>query len=283
MGQEQVGASRGLVRELDSIARCGRQVWMMVPRARKLALAAALAVMAVVGFTNARIPLAIGALVDRVQKGVEAGLDRGAIWQVALFYLGMIGLAFLVREVMNVLRRYLVESVCAQVDKDLCVRLVGHLMMVDLGRMSREQVGSLHGRIHRSVEGFVRLLRVTFLDFIPAILFGVFALQAAISQAAEGRPGHALRGADLDRADGLAVDVPEGHPPRPDADPRGDGRHGRRAAHRARLRPRREHPRAGGPPGRGGGRAATGAGGEAPLPDVALRLRQGAQRGDSST
>ncbi len=114
MGQEQVGASKGLVRELGSIARCGQQVWTMVPRGRKLSLAAALAVMAVVGFTNARIPLAIGSLVDRVQKGIESGLDRGAIWQVALFYLGMIGLAFLVREIMNVLRRYLVESVCAR-------------------------------------------------------------------------------------------------------------------------------------------------------------------------
>ena len=182
MGQEQVESSKGLLRELKSIARCGRQVWGMVPRTRKLALTSALAVMAVVGFVNARIPLAIGALVTSVKEGIDRGLARAAIWQVALIYLGLIGAAFLVREVMNVLRRYLVESVCAQVDKDLCVRLVGHLMMVDLGRMSREQVGSLHGRIHRSVEGFVRLLRVTFLDFIPAILFGGFALQAAISQ-----------------------------------------------------------------------------------------------------
>lgn len=182
MGQEQVEPSRGLLRELKSIGRCGRQVWVMVPRARKLALVAALGVMAVVGFANARIPLAIGSLVDSVQRAIEAHAARGAIWRIALFYLALIGGAFLVREVLNVLRRYLVESVCAQVDKDLCVRLVGHLMMVDLGRMSREQVGSLHGRIHRSVEGFVRLLRVTFLDFVPAILFGTFALQAAISR-----------------------------------------------------------------------------------------------------
>jgi ATP-binding cassette subfamily B protein len=182
MGQVQVGASKGLVRELGSIARCGRQVWTMVPGARKLALAAALVVMAIVGFTNARIFVTVGKLVSSVDRAVQDQSPRDSIWQVALFYLALIGGAFLVREVLNVLRRYLVEGVCAQVDKDLCVRLVGHLMMVDLGRMSREQVGSLHGRIHRSVEGFVRLLRVTFLDFVPAILFGAFALQAAVAQ-----------------------------------------------------------------------------------------------------
>ena len=180
MGQVQVEASRGLVRELGSIARCGRQVWVMVPGARKLALATALAVIAVGSFANAQILVAIGTLVDSVKRAIDQQADRGAIWQTALVYLGFIGGAFLVREVMNVLRRYLIESVCAQVDKDLCVRIVGHLMMVDLGRMSREQVGSLHGRIHRSVEGFVRLLRVTFQDFIPAIMLGGFALALAI-------------------------------------------------------------------------------------------------------
>jgi ATP-binding cassette subfamily B protein len=182
MGQEQVEASRGLVRELGSIARCGRQVWGMVPGARRLGLVGAVAVMAVGAFANARIYVTIGALVASVERSVQAHAARGAIWQLALFYLALIGGAFLVREACNVLRRYLIESVCAQVDKDLCVRIVGHLMRVELGRMSREQVGSLHGRIHRSVEGFVRLLRVSFQDFIPEILLGSFALAAAIAQ-----------------------------------------------------------------------------------------------------
>ena len=46
MGPEQVEA-KGLLRELRSIARCGRQVWVMVPGARKLALLSALVVIAV--------------------------------------------------------------------------------------------------------------------------------------------------------------------------------------------------------------------------------------------
>jgi ATP-binding cassette subfamily B protein len=182
MGQEQVEASKGLSRELREIARCGRQVWVMVPRSRKLALGGATLVMAVSSTANTGILLALGALVDAVRQGVEQGLGRAAVWQVALFYLGLIGLAYLVREGMNVFRRYLVENTCTQVDKDLCVRLVSHLMTVDLGRMSRERVGSLHGRIHRCVDGFVRLLRISFLEFFPAILTGGFALTAAVSK-----------------------------------------------------------------------------------------------------
>ena len=40
----------------------------------------------------------------------------------------------------------------------------------------------LHGRISRSVEGFVKFLRVSFSDFVPAILTAVFALGAAVQQ-----------------------------------------------------------------------------------------------------
>jgi ATP-binding cassette subfamily B protein len=182
MGQEQVQASKGLVGELREIARCGRQVWGMVPRSRKLALGGAAAVMAVTSAANTGIFLSLGALVNAVERGINSGLDRASLWQVALFYLGIIGCAYLIRESMNVLRRYLVENTCTQIDKDLCVRLVAHLMTVDLARMSREQVGSLHGRIHRCVDGFVKLLRISFLDFFPAILIGGFALAAVVSK-----------------------------------------------------------------------------------------------------
>ena len=109
----------------------------------------------------------------------------------------LIGGAYLVRECMNVLRRFLVERTCTRIDKDMYVRVVAHLMKVDLTVLAQDQVGALYGRINRSVEGLVRFLRLTFLDFVPALFTGSFALVAAFSQAAEDRPGDARRGAGL--------------------------------------------------------------------------------------
>jgi ATP-binding cassette subfamily B protein len=40
----------------------------------------------------------------------------------------------------------------------------------------------LHGRISRSIEGFVKFLRVTFSDFLPAILLAGFAIGTAIQE-----------------------------------------------------------------------------------------------------
>jgi ATP-binding cassette subfamily B protein len=83
---------------------------------------------------------------------------------------------------MNVLRRFLIERTCTRIDRDMYVRVVAHLMKVDLGVLAQDQVGALYGRITRSIEGLVRFLRVTFLEFVPAMFTGSFALAAAFSQ-----------------------------------------------------------------------------------------------------
>src|SRR5262249_53787970 len=86
------------------------------------------------------------------------------------------------RESLNVLRRYLVESTCRRINRDMCIKLVSHLMKVNLATLSQEKLGALQGRIFRSVDGFVRFLRVSFLDFFPALFTGVFALIAAVTR-----------------------------------------------------------------------------------------------------
>jgi ATP-binding cassette, subfamily B, bacterial len=182
MTQRRDHGKKGLWSELRNIATRGRQVWSLVPWSRKLALAAAVAVMSGTSAAWTAIPLFLGKLVDAVNPETNRGLSMDAVSRAASFYLALIGVAYLVRESLNVLRRYLVENTCTRIDRDLCVLLVGHLMKVDLSALSREQVGALHGRITRSVEGFVRFLRISFLDFFPAVLTGSFALAAALSK-----------------------------------------------------------------------------------------------------
>jgi ATP-binding cassette subfamily B protein len=54
------------------------------------------------------------------------------------------------------------------------------LLKVDLSALAHDQVGALYGRITRGVEGLVRFLRVGFLDFVPALMVGTFALTATL-------------------------------------------------------------------------------------------------------
>jgi ATP-binding cassette subfamily B protein len=178
---EEPAPVRGFWPELCTIVRCALQTWRLVPARHKVALGIAAGVMAVTSVCGTGIPLLLGSLVDRVQH--NDGQTAGELaFQTASYYLGIIALLYLFRELLHVLRRYLVENSCTRIERDMKVRLIAHLMKVDLHTFTRVKVGALNGRISRSVDGFVRFLRLIFLDFFPAILTGVFALAAALGK-----------------------------------------------------------------------------------------------------
>ncbi|HKI16755.1 MAG TPA: ABC transporter ATP-binding protein, partial [Isosphaeraceae bacterium] len=157
-------------------------VWRLISWRHRLCLGSALLIMSLASGASTAIALCLGWLVDAVDPQVHPAQSQAALGRVAALYLGLIGLAYLVRETMNVLRRYLVENMCTRIDKDMHVRVVSHLMKVDLARLERDQVGALYGRITRSVEGLIRFMRIGFLDFVPAIFTGTFALWATLAR-----------------------------------------------------------------------------------------------------
>jgi ATP-binding cassette subfamily B protein len=166
--------------ELRRLRRHTVQVWRLVPRTHQWALAGAALVMAVTGLSNTAIPLLLGGLVDRVETGLRQGAARETLFLAAVWFLALIGVAYVFREVLNVVRRYLVENTCTRISRDMTVRVVGHILKMDLSALRDQRVGTLHGRITRSVDGFVRFLRLSFLDFLPALFIGTFALVAAV-------------------------------------------------------------------------------------------------------
>jgi ATP-binding cassette subfamily B protein len=171
----------GIRRELRLIFKRGRQVWRLVSRRHKVALFGAAILMAVTSLVNTSIPLFLGTLVDAVRVRTEQS-QAAELYRTAFFYLMLIGTAYLVREGLQVVRRYFVENTCTRIDRDMTVRLVAHLLKVDLGTLTHEKVGALHGRITRSIDGFVRFLRLGFLTLLPALSTGLFALGAAVSK-----------------------------------------------------------------------------------------------------
>jgi len=172
----------GLRYELRLILRRGRQVWMIVPLRHKLALGVAAVLMAVTSVANTALPLWLGSLVDRIKSSTEAGLNTDALSRVSVTFLALLAGTYLVREGLQIARRHLIENTCTRVDRDVMVRLVTHLLKMDLASLTHEKLGALHGRITRSVDGFVRLLRIGFLGFFPALLTGLFALGATAAK-----------------------------------------------------------------------------------------------------
>jgi len=165
------------VRELIGTAR---KTWRMLSRPHRYSLLAAVSVMAVGGVLATAVPVLSGKLVDRVAQGIQSGEPRAAVLESVTYVLFGIGVLVLVRELLQVLRRYLVENTCTRIERHTSVKVISHLMQANLAGLTHEKIGTLHGRIFRSVSGFMRLLRLSFLDFFPAVLVGAFAVATAI-------------------------------------------------------------------------------------------------------
>ncbi|MFO0850625.1 MAG: ABC transporter ATP-binding protein [Gemmataceae bacterium] len=169
-------------RELRDLVRTAGRVWTMIAPQHRWALAGAVGVMCVGGAANTLLPLLSGRLVDRVAYGLQTGEPRADILASVAGLLVLVGGVILLREALQVVRRYLVENTCTRIERHLIVRIVSTILRADLSRLTHEKVGALHGRIYRSAGGFMRLLRLAFLDFFPAVVIGLTAVAVAVTK-----------------------------------------------------------------------------------------------------
>jgi ATP-binding cassette subfamily B protein len=162
--------------ELRLIWKRARQVWQMVPAANKWAFGGAALLMALASATAVAVPIVLGRLVDDTAAEVERHASADQLFRTAGEMLGIIAGLVVLREIFNVIRRFVVENTCTRIDKNLSIRVVSRLLKVELASLTHEKIGSLNGRIFRSVDGYMRVLRAGFLEFFPAALTGVMAL-----------------------------------------------------------------------------------------------------------
>lgn len=167
-------AFKALLRELAHIARQARRTWSFLTTRQRAVLGIAMLIMAAVGYLTAQIPLVLGGLVDAMLAKSVTSL------MAAYPYLLTLGVFYLAREALQIVRKMLVEQTCTTLARDATVKAVSRLLVLDLWLLMSERAGTLNGRLARCVEGLVRLLRLSFLEFLPAAFGAAFALATAL-------------------------------------------------------------------------------------------------------
>lgn len=172
-----------LLQEWRLMVQRARDAWRLVAVRYRAALLVAIAIMAIGAWANAVIPVQLGDLATSMEKAGRAG----KAWSIrdAEPYLVWIMLLFLTREIMQIVRRYLVHNACTHIEKDVTVRVIGHLLQLEFSALSQDRVGELHGKLRRSTEGLVQLLRLTFMESAPAVFTAIFAIVVAFRRNAE--------------------------------------------------------------------------------------------------
>jgi len=117
------------------------------------------------------VPSYIGKLIDNI--------NNHEFVKVCLITIGALYLADLVLEI---IRKYIVESAATKLLKEFTVKVTSHLLYLDIDWLNKQRSGGLNGRIQRSVEGAVKLLKLNLMDFAPSISQMVFAIIVAFAQ-----------------------------------------------------------------------------------------------------
>jgi ATP-binding cassette subfamily B protein len=170
-----------LPQEWKQICQRAWQVWKMVAWRDKLTLAGAATVMIVVaasGTVMGWMFLYLGNLFDpeTFPGNLPVDVVLRQRWPWVFTFLGVVAALFLLQEGLQVVRKLLVQRTCTRMERDTTVRLVGHLLKIDLTTLSRDRIGALHGRISRSVEGYIKFVKLAFMDVLPAMFSAVAAV-----------------------------------------------------------------------------------------------------------
>ena len=135
-----------------------------------------LLILAVSAALSRLTPLAIGYLTDHVLAGQNASFASVAPILVAILVVNI------VNELIKVARRLIVEDTAAQAEKTARQRAALSLLMAPLSYFRAHMTGNIHGRLNRSLEGTVKLIKLMFMDFAPAVTTGLAAVVTIFTQ-----------------------------------------------------------------------------------------------------
>ncbi|MEO6508505.1 MAG: ABC transporter ATP-binding protein [Patescibacteria group bacterium] len=109
--------------------------------------------------------------------------DKSFEFSLVLPYITLIVVIILIREALTVYRKYLVENIATQTDKEQTVRVIERLLKTNIKDfLYKQQIGSLHGRIFRSMQGLIQVIKLVFLNFAPIFFTAVAAVVIALYQ-----------------------------------------------------------------------------------------------------
>lgn len=147
-----------------------KQMFALLPRKQKLEFWIVLAILGVSAVLSQLTPLAIGYLTDHVLAARSATLPS-----VLPILLGIL-LVNVVNEVIKVIRRLIVEDAATQAEKNARQQTALSLLLAPLSYFRGHMTGNIHGRLNRSLEGTVKLIKLVFMDFAPAVTTGLAAI-----------------------------------------------------------------------------------------------------------
>lgn len=150
--------------------KIGRKIFTLLPKRQKLGFFFIVLILAVSAFLSQLTPVAVGYLTDHVLN--EQEISFKSVIPVLLVILCV----NIFNEVIKVVRRLIVEDTATQAAKAARFKASCSLLSAPLSYFRTHMTGNIHGRLNRSLEGTVKLIKLMFMDFAPAVTTALAAV-----------------------------------------------------------------------------------------------------------
>ena len=115
-------------------------------------------------------PKAIGWLTDDILSKDSISFEK------VIPFLIFILIVNVVNEIIKIVRRVLVEDTATRTEKKARGMVIKSLLMAPLSYFRKNMTGNIHGRLNRCLDGTIKLEKLLFMDFAPAIFNSIAAI-----------------------------------------------------------------------------------------------------------
>lgn len=156
--------------EKKSLRTIFRKLYGLLERKQKLAFLVIVIIMIISAALSQMTPTAIGWLTDDILTH-----EQIAFFKVIPF-LVFILIVNVINELIKILRRVMVEDTATRTEKKARGLVLVSLLKAPLSYFKENMTGNIHGRLNRCLEGTVKLEKLLFMDFAPAIFNSIAAI-----------------------------------------------------------------------------------------------------------
>jgi len=147
-----------------------KKVYKLLDRKQKVCFGFIVLIMIISATLSQITPKAIGWLTDDILMQSEVSFMK------VIPFLIIILVVNVTNEIIKIIRRVMVEDTATKTEKKARGLIVKSLLMAPLSYFRENMTGNIHGKMNRCLEGTVKLEKLLFMDFAPAIFNSIAAI-----------------------------------------------------------------------------------------------------------
>ena len=154
----------------NNLIKVLKKIYKLLDTKQKLRFILIIIIMIVSAALAQMTPKAIGWLTDDILTKNEISFNK------VIPFLVFILIVNVINEVIKIFRRVLVEDTATRTEKKARGMVIKSLLMAPLSYFRKNMTGNIHGRLNRCLDGTIKLEKLLFMDFAPAIFNAIAAI-----------------------------------------------------------------------------------------------------------